>query len=453
MKIRLKLVLYFGLLLLICFGLAILITRIFLANALDRLGYSNLQATNESLVDSMDGSSFETLVLDVDKVHDVTKAEIIVMSGGAVLYTTFEEGLPNLSSASLVSDDFSVYQVTFQNTTYFFTIETVQGTSYRICFLRHEGASLSDARVYYAAFIGIIFLVFSVTTVSFFTTRTFTKPIQELADYANRLEPEAPFEPRPVFTTEEFNELGLALEKASIRLREYHQSEQEFLHNFSHEMKTPLTNIYGYAEAMHYEVLSPEEKKAASQIIMNESEKLKNTINQILLLGHLDSLHSPFTMQKNNLVDVINDALGQVAIEAKEAGIALEFPNAEEDHYFVCDADKMETAFVNLLSNGIRYAKTAVVVRLRQTPEQLTISIDDDGPGIPEGEQTKVFERFYTGFKGHTGLGLTITKSIVEHHGGTIRVGTNEAHGARFILAFLRKTPEIPIKSGKENDR
>jgi hypothetical protein len=101
-----------------------------------------------------------------NKVHDVTKAEIIVMSGGAVLYSTFEEGLTHLSSATLGSEDFSVYQVEVPKTPHlFFYRRTRSGDLLPNLFLRQEGASISDAGLY-AAFIGIIFLVFSVTTVS-----------------------------------------------------------------------------------------------------------------------------------------------------------------------------------------------------------------------------------------------------------------------------------------------
>lgn len=438
MKIRFKLVLYFGILLVLCFSVAVGLTRIFLKNAINRLIYSNVVEMNETIANSLDGTSAETLLTDLETVQGVTGVQIIVFANDAIIYSTFTEN-PNFQTAYLASETYQVYLVRHLNQIYYYTAEPIAGSDFTVWIFRGENLALQDDLIYYAGFIGVIFLIFSVTTVSFFTTRSFTSPIRELAGYANRLNPEVRPEPRPEFNTLEFNELGTALEKASIRLYDYHQSEQEFLHNFSHEMKSPLTNIYGYAEAMYYNVLSEEENKNACKVIMNESEKLKDTINQILLLGRLDAIHNLYQFQKVNLVDVIGDALNSVLMAAKEAGIELRFANNEETHYLAADSEKMETAYVNILTNGIRYAKTYVTIQITQTSETIQIVFDDDGEGIPESEREKVFERYYTGKKGHTGLGLTITKAVVEGHGGTIRIESNDALGARFILTFPRK--------------
>jgi signal transduction histidine kinase len=449
MKIRFKLVLYFGILLVLCFSVAVGLTRIFLKNAINRLIYSNVVEMNETIANSLDGTSAETLLTDLETVQGVTGVQIIVFADEAIIFSTFAEN-PDFQTAYLASEAYHVYLVRHENQIYYYTAQPIANSTFTVWIFRGENLALQDDLIYYAGFIGVIFLIFSVTTVSFFTTRSFTSPIRELAGYANRLNPEVRPEPRPEFNTLEFNELGTALEKASIRLYDYHQSEQEFLHNFSHEMKSPLTNIYGYAEAMYYHVLSEEENRNACKVIMNESEKLKDTINQILLLGRLDAIHHLYQFQKVNLVDVIGDAMNSALMAAKEAGIELRFENAEETHYLAADSEKMETAFVNILTNGIRYAKTNVTIRITQTAETIQILFDDDGEGIAEAEREKVFERYYTGKKGHTGLGLTITKAVVQGHNGTIRIDANDLAGARFILTFPRKANVDKIVSEKQ---
>lgn len=442
MRIRHKLFLYFGILLLICFGVATLLTRTVVRMTLDKIVYANVAKMNQTIADSLDGSSLSALTTDLEIARDMTGVDVMVYEGDTLVYSSFSGTAPDLSLASRVSEEYEVYVLHSGDRLDYYTSEMVGDSPYRVFFFRGEDATFSDDRLFYVSFIGIAFLVFSVSAVSYFTTRSFTEPIRELAEYANRINPDGIPEPGPEFDTLEFNELGQALEKASDRLQEYHRNEQEFLHNFSHEMKTPLTNIYGYAEAMHYDMLSPEENKTASQVIMTESEKLRTTIDQILLLGRLDSVNVAFRFQKNNVVDILNDALDRVAMPAKEAGIELRFPNAEEDHYLLCDPDQLEAAFVNVLTNGIRYARSAVIVTLQDFSEKLVVVFDDDGPGIPGDEAGKIFERFYTGYKGHTGLGLPITRSIVEHHGGTVAVGTSPDNGARFSLTFPRKTSE-----------
>lgn len=448
MKIRFKLVLYFGILLVLCFSVAAGLTRIFLKNAINRLIYANVSEMNETIANSLDGTSRETLLEDLETVQGVTGVQLIVLENDEIVYSTFVTN-PDFQNALVANESYHVYVVHHENQVFYFTSSSVKNSNFTILIFRGENLALQDDLVYYAGFIGIIFLIFSVSTVSFFTTRSFTSPIRELAGYANRLNPEVKPEPRPEFNTLEFNELGSALEKASIRLYEYHQSEQEFLHNFSHEMKSPLTNIYGYAEAMYYHVLSEEENKNACKIIMNESEKLKDTINQILLLGRLDSVHHLFQYQKINVCDVIGDAMNSTLIAAKDAGIELIFHNADETHYLYADSEKLETAFVNILTNGIRYAKTNVTIRVTQTAEKIIVVFDDDGEGIPKQERVKVFDRYYTGPKGHTGLGLTITKAVVVGHNGTIEIDENEANGARFTLSFLRKANQEKVNPEK----
>lgn len=440
MKIRFKLILYFGILLILCFGVAAVLTQTFMKNAINRLVFSNVVEMNKTITDNLDGSSLDALLIDFETVQEVTGVEILVYEGNTLIHSTFEV-TPELSTAYVASQAYQVNAVHHQDQIYYYTSEVIPDSPFTVLVFRGENLALKGDLIYFAAFIGIVFLVISVTTVSFFTTRSFTHPIKVLAGYANRLNPEAPPESKPEFNTVEFNELGTALEKASIRLYDYHQNEQEFLHNFSHEMKSPLTNIYGYAEAMYYHVLSDEETKSACGIIMNESEKLKETINQILLLGRLDSAPNSFHFEKTSLIDVIGDALNSVSMIAKEAGIELKFDNTSKDQYLLGDSERLETAFVNILTNAIRYAKSTVEITMMGNTETLTIIFDDDGCGIPVSEREKVFERYYIGKRGHTGLGLTITKTVIDGHKGTISIEDSPTGGARFLLKFNKWIP------------
>ncbi|MDD3127010.1 MAG: HAMP domain-containing sensor histidine kinase [Candidatus Izemoplasmatales bacterium] len=450
MKIRIKQILYFAILLIISFFVAVMLTRYFLTDAIDRLVYSNVVDMNKNIVKSLDGETIEELVEDFETVKGVTGVEMMVYTGDTMVHSTFDVGFPDLSTAIVSPIGYEVYTVYFEGQEYYYTSELVTGTPYRVLIFRGPDLVIEEDRIFYAGFIGIAFLILSISTVSFFSTRSLTKPINELAEYANHLNPDAKPEPRPVFSTFEFNELGIALEKASTRLYDYRQSEQEFLHNFSHEMKSPLTNIYGYAEAMKYNMLSDEESKNACSIIMAESEKLKDTINQILLLGRLDSIQEAFHFQRINIVDVISDAMNAVQMAAKDAKIDLNFHNAEENHYLTGDPERLETAFTNILSNGIRYAKTQIAISISSGPNYLRIIFEDDGPGIPEMEREKVFERYYTGYKGHTGLGLTIVKAIADHHNATVKATESADGGARFVIAFPQKKTEANTKPEKK---
>ncbi|MCK7486383.1 MAG: HAMP domain-containing histidine kinase [Bacillus subtilis] len=440
MTIRHKLILYFGILLALCFLIAGMLSGLFLRSASNRLLFANVKTMNDSISSSVSTDSEASMIDDMIDIKTITGVEAILFKDDAVVAATFAEDLPLLTNASVVSETYGVRGVRTGTKYYYYTISQLTEDGYTLYVFRSEDLAVEGGEgMFYAAFVGVLFLFISISLISVFAARVFANPIRELAGYANRMDPERKPEPRPVFDIDEFNELGGALEKASIRLNDYRTSEREFLHNFSHEMKTPLTNIYGYAEGIDVGVLQGEEAQNACKVIMAESEKLKDNINQILFLGRLDAVENVYKMQKTNVADVIADAMNSVQIAAHEAGVELRLHPIAQESYLTADAEKLEAAFVNVLSNGVRYAETAIDIDVRIEPDRIVVTIDDDGPGIPAADRERVFERYFIGYKGHTGLGLTITRAIVAAHGGTIVAAESPQGGARFTIDIPKR--------------
>ena len=441
MTIRHKLILYFGILLAVCFGTAGLLTGLFLRSASNRLLFANVDSMNDTIAASVSTVSEAEMIDGMSHIRSITGVETLLFKDGVLIASTFIGDLPVLEQARVVSDRYGVWALRTGAKYYYYTITPLGTDGYSLYVFRSEDLAVEGADgMIFAAFVGVLFLLVSISGVSLYAARVFAQPLRTLADYANRMDPERKPEPRPEFEIAEFNELGAALEKASIRLDDYRRSEREFLHNFSHEMKTPLTNIYGYAEGIDCGVLQAEEAQNACKVIMAESEKLKDNINQILLLGRLDAVENDFKKQKTNLSDVIADAMNQIQLSAREAGIELRFLPAGET-YLLGDADRLETAFANILSNGVRYARTAIDIAVVESGDYVVVTVDDDGPGIPEADRERIFERYFIGYKGHTGLGLTIARAIVAGHGGTLVAEVSPAGGARFVFAFPKRNP------------
>jgi len=437
LTIRKKLLIYYGIFLVVSYGIAAVLTGVFIRSGLNRLLYGNISDLNSSIVLSLESESATDFTQTLETARQYTGVQLVVYQDDVVYYNSLESITINLEEASLVSEKYQVYRIIDNFEYYYFTKSYVRDNQYLIYVLRAEGSLMADNEtIFLMSFIGIVFLVISISLISVFSAKTFAEPAQILANYVNNLSFQNKPRKRPKFNIIEYEELSQALEKAHARVYEYSQAEQEFLHNFSHEMKTPLTNIYSYAEAMYYGVMSEKESLASSQIIMRESEKLKDFINQVLYLGRLDSIGEVLNVSKLNLVDIIGDALNTVDIQAKEKSINVEFRHEQEDVYIFGDADKLEVALVNLLMNAIRYAKTTIIVHLALTKELTTITIDDDGMGIDESIRSQIWERYFIGKEGHTGLGLTITKSIIEKHQAEISVGESPMHGARFTITF-----------------
>ncbi|MBU1144931.1 MAG: HAMP domain-containing histidine kinase [Firmicutes bacterium] len=435
MKIRNKLFIYYGVLLVVCYGIAALLTGIVISAGLDRLLFSNIYDLNQNIVEKLDVVDDEDFASTLDSARQFTEVELMVYQDGNIFYSSFVEEEINFENSFLVNSTYQVYRARTDVQTYYYTSSVLNDGNYEVFVFRGEGFLMEENQeLYLLSFIGVVFLVVSITLISIFSARSFANPLRILTEYASDFSVETKPQQKPFFKIAELEELALSIERAQLRVYEYNQSEQEFLHNFSHEMKTPLTNIYSYAEAILYGVLTEEENENACNIIMRESEKLKDFINQILYLGRLDTVGDNLNRSKINLVDVIGDSLNSVDIQAKEKGIELKFDTSEENIYFMGDPEKLEVAFVNILTNAIRYATSQVCIKLTKTKTELLIEFDDDGAGIDEDIKEKIWERYVIGKEGHTGLGLTITKSIIEKHGGKIQALKNEWNGAKIQI-------------------
>jgi signal transduction histidine kinase len=438
LTIRKKLLIYYGVFLVISYGIAAILTGVLIRSGLNRLLYSNIANLNDNIVNTLEASGGADFYQTLNTARELSGVDLLVYQSGFVYYTSFSSQTLDLEKASLASEKYNVYRIIDDFQYYYFTQSSVDDGLYTIYVFRDEGSLMEQNQtIFLMSFIGIVFLAISISLISIFSAKTFAEPAQRLAAYVNNLSFQNRPIRRPKFNILEYEELSEALEQAHLRVYQYSQSEQEFLHNFSHEMKTPLTNIYSYAEAMYYGVLSKEEIQNTSEIIMHESEKLKDFINQVLYLGRLDSIGEVLNVSRINLVDIIGDALNTVDIQAKEKSLKIVFMHDQEDVYIYGDADKLEVALVNLIINAIRYAKTTVIVHLILTKEDIVITIDDDGMGIDEDIRDQIWERYFIGKEGHTGLGLTITKAIIEKHQAEISVGDNAMHGACFTIRFI----------------
>lgn len=437
LTIRRKLMIYYGVFLAVSYSIAAILTGVFISSGLNRLLYSNIYELNDNIVEALENTQSADFSETLQAAIQYTGVDLVVYRHGLFYYSSFASQTLDLDNATKVSEVYNVYRIIDNFQYYYFTESSVDDGEYQIYVFRAEGSIMAENEtIFLASFIGVVFLAISISLISIFSAKTFAMPVRVLANYVNNNSFQEKPSKRPRFSIVEYDELSLALEQAHTRVYEYSQAEEEFLHNFSHEMKTPLTNIYSYAEALYYGVLSEKEIKKSSEIIMHESEKLKDFINQVLYLGRLDSIGEVLNVARINLVDVIGDALNAISGQAKDKEVILVFQHEQEDVYMYADSDKLEVALTNLLANAIRYAQTEIVITLSKTKEDITIIIDDDGIGIDEAIRDRIWERYFIGKEGHTGLGLTITKSIIEKHQGTITATENEKKGARFIITF-----------------
>ncbi|MEW9670726.1 two-component system histidine kinase PnpS [Ammoniphilus sp. 3BR4] len=230
-------------------------------------------------------------------------------------------------------------------------------------------------------------------------------------------------------------------------IRRLEKMRSEFVANVSHELKTPITSIKGFAETLLDGAM--EDKDILKQflgIIHMESERLHRLINDILDLSKIEQKRLPLQMEEVDLADLltmINQNL-QEKITAKR--IHVQMPKIK--HLIVeGDRDRLQQIIINLFDNAITYTPDdgTILFNIEDFKDSIQLSVIDNGIGIPESEIHRIFERFYRVDKGRarnsggTGLGLAIVKHLVESHHGKITVSSQEGKGTNFTLCLPKK--------------
>ncbi|NLW43343.1 MAG: HAMP domain-containing histidine kinase [Tissierellia bacterium] len=218
------------------------------------------------------------------------------------------------------------------------------------------------------------------------------------------------------------------------RIEDSQEKLKAFFQNASHELKTPLMSIQGYAEGLQVGVIKDEDK--ALNIIIDESDKMSKLVDELLYISKLDSGQISLKKEKINLSNIINDLLSSFApiIKNKNIDILLEVENNVE---IIGDENEFSKALGNVLSNAIRYAKSQIQIKVAKIGNKTQIKIFNDGQNISPEELPHIFERFFTGNKGNTGIGLSMAQDIIKRHKGEINV-ENKTEGVEFIIEIQK---------------
>ena len=226
----------------------------------------------------------------------------------------------------------------------------------------------------------------------------------------------------------------ISREKHLARLR------SDFISNVTHELKTPLTSIRLYAESlMMGRVKSASARKEYLSVVVNESERLKRMINNILEFSKMEKGKPEYHFVNSNMASILKEAIQEMNywFEKEQFDIVTEL---DENINAEVDPEKIKQAIGNLLSNAIKYSTgiKKISIRLFQKSNHIFIEVEDCGIGIPEDKLSRIFEEFYRieqkeSISG-TGLGLTVVKEIIEAHKGKISVTSEIGKGSRFTV-------------------
>ncbi len=234
--------------------------------------------------------------------------------------------------------------------------------------------------------------------------------------------------------------------------------QRDFVANVSHELKTPLTNIKSYTETLLDGAASdPETASRFLSIIDSEADRMNRLVKDLLQLSRLDHKQEKMSMKELDLVPLVRSCIAKMEMTARQKSQTIEavFPDDLQERV-VMDKDRMEQVIQNVLSNAIKYTQDggAIRVGIREEADEnrkkwVLVDVADNGIGIAESEQARVFERFYRVDKarsramGGTGLGLSIARQIMEEHGGTILL---TSPGLGLGTTVTLKVPHAPTR-------
>ncbi|MHC1684052.1 MAG: sensor histidine kinase [Clostridiaceae bacterium] len=234
---------------------------------------------------------------------------------------------------------------------------------------------------------------------------------------------------------DELQEFVTNINQMSDKLHQYDKAQKTFLQNISHEFRTPLMSIQGYTEGIKYDII---DCNSATHIIMDETKHLTKLVEDLLYLSRLDAIEENYSFNTLDINELLSFCIQRVNGIAIKSNIKIIFVNLDKNIEINCDEEKLCRAVTNILTNCIRYANNVITMSLEIIENsKVGITIKDDGVGFEDSEIPYIFNRFFMGPKGNFGLGLTITKTIIEKHKGIIKA-VNSDSGAVFII-------EIPI--------
>jgi signal transduction histidine kinase len=244
------------------------------------------------------------------------------------------------------------------------------------------------------------------------------------------------------------------LETSYRELKQIDRMKDNFLHMVSHDLRTPMTGIMGYAEIMRdkYEKLKPETGKSYLEIIMKEGERLTRLINDLLDLQRFEAGKMVLDFEDADLCDIVKQSLDSFTAAANKKNITIERNLLDSPIIIHAHSDRLMQVMTNLLSNAVKFTAEGgkVSVDVEKVAEDgvslVKVSVSDTGPGIPEDLQPRIFSKFQQAQSETrsenqgSGLGLALSLEIIEHHGGKIGVQSETNKGSTFY--FILKTKD-----------
>ena len=289
---------------------------------------------------------------------------------------------------------------------------------------------------------GLVALVLSVL-LAFLVSRSVAAPLRRVASGAQAIARGETGTRAPVSGPQEARDLARSFNRMADQVEASQQSQREFVANVSHELKTPLTSIQGFSQALLDGTASgPEGTARASRVIHHEAERMRRMVDDLLILARFDAGQVTMASGPVPLDLLLQRCIERLAPQAEAAGVNLAV-GVPGQLSVAGDGDRLAQVFANLVDNAIAHTpaggKVTVAAHQSAGGPGVEVTVTDTGAGIPADALSRIFERFYQVDRARrrsrgAGLGLAITKEIIEAHGGTVTAESVLGLGSKFTV-------------------
>ncbi len=317
-----------------------------------------------------------------------------------------------------------------------------------------------DAEYKVFVLIGVIFLAFiEIAIIAYINIRLLVRPMCRIIDSSKKLTKGESIKINLKKSDLYLRDLSESLNATAHEFENLEQSRKSFISNASHELRSPLTSIQGFLQAMLDGTIGDDDREKYLKIVLRETKRLSSLINSMLDLSRMESGKyqlKPYRFEINSAIKQVIERFEPNLIK-KEVQLDVDF--AHDTSYVYADKDKIIQVLVNLIDNAIKYspAYSRILVTTQIHGKKLYITVKDSGFGISKKDQLLIWDRFYMADKARTptktkgtGLGLSIVKKIIDDHNEIIWVESNKGAGATFIFTLSLFDPnKHKIDNGK----
>ena len=335
--------------------------------------------------------------------------------------------------ASFISDymDGNEFKEVYNNKKFTFIISSIKDSDGESSYLISYIPNLkNDELLYTAIVIAIIFIAIGFITAKV-VANYIAKPLKKLEEHTVRIARKDWKEPISIKSEDEIGRLAESMNRMQTELKRRDEEEKLFLQSISHDLKTPVMVIMSHAEAIIDGVYIGSVEDTA-EIIKTEAISLEKKVKQLLYLNTLE-----YVLENNNEISQVNihEVLSHIIGRFEVINSTIEWQLDMDKLMIIGNADKIQVSIENILENGLRYAEGKISVKLKSDGSFAVLELYNDGPNISSKSIDHIFENLYKDKTGNFGLGLAISKKIIDFHKGEIKA-LNRDKGVSFIIKY-----------------